>query len=141
MLYIELLIKEAVSLPAKRIDHIGVVVRDLEKSITFYQDVLDLKLKARTPHTNGVIQLAFLGYEESEETEIELIQGYSDTLPSEATIHHFAITVDDIEKEYARIKKLNDIELIDEEIVTLPNGYRYFYIYGPEKEWIEFFQR
>ncbi|MFJ7510401.1 VOC family protein [Peribacillus simplex] len=126
---------------AKRVDHIGVVVKDLEKSIAFYQDVLELKLKARMTHTNGVIELAFLGYEESDETEIELIQGYSDTLPSEATIHHFAITVDDIEEEYARIKSLDNTELIDEEIVTLPNGYRYFYVYGPEKEWIEFFQR
>ncbi|MFS0766225.1 VOC family protein [Peribacillus phoenicis] len=125
----------------KRVDHVGVVVKDLEKSIAFYQNVLDLKLKARMTHTNGVIELAFLGYEESDETEIELIQGYSDTLPSEATIHHFAITVDDIEEEYARIKSLDDTELIDEEIVTLPNGYRYFYVYGPEKEWIEFFQR
>ncbi|MGG3478085.1 VOC family protein [Peribacillus frigoritolerans] len=125
----------------KRVDHIGVVVKDLEKSIAFYQDVLDLKLKSRMTHTNGVIELAFLGYEESDETEIELIQGYSDTLPSEATIHHFAITVDDIEEEYARIKSLDNTELIDEEIVTLPNGYRYFYVYGPEKEWIEFFQR
>ncbi|CAH0219505.1 MULTISPECIES: VOC family protein [Peribacillus] len=125
----------------KRVDHIGVVVKDLEKSIAFYQDVLDLKLKERMTHTNGVIELAFLGYEESDETEIELIQGYSDTLPSEATIHHFAITVDDIEEEYARIKSLDNTELIDEEIVTLPNGYRYFYVYGPEKEWIEFFQR
>jgi len=128
-------------LAVKRVDHIGVVVKDLEKSIAFYQDVLDLKLKERMIHTNGVIELAFLGYEESDETEIELIQGYSDTLPSEATIHHFAITVDDIEEEYARIKSLDNTELIDEEIVTLPNGYRYFYVYGPEKEWIEFFQR
>jgi len=128
-------------LAVKRVDHIGVVVKDLEKSIAFYQDVLDLKLKERMTHTNGVIELAFLGYEESDETEIELIQGYSDTLPSEATIHHFAITVDDIEGEYARIKSLDNTELIDEEIVTLPNGYRYFYVYGPEKEWIEFFQR
>jgi len=128
-------------LAVKRVDHIGVVVKDLEKSIAFYQDVLDLKLKERMTHTNGVIELAFLGYEESDETEIELIQGYSDTLPSEATIHHFAITVDDIEEEYARIKSLDNTELIDKEIVTLPNGYRYFYVYGPEKEWIEFFQR
>ncbi|WP_412760825.1 VOC family protein [Peribacillus frigoritolerans] len=133
--------KEADFLAVKRVDHIGVVVKDLEKSIAFYQDVLDLKLKERMTHTNGVIELAFLGYEESDETEIELIQGYSDTLPSEATIHHFAITVDDIEEEYARIKSLDNTELIDEEIVTLPNGYRYFYVYGPEKEWIEFFQR
>ncbi|WP_260285634.1 VOC family protein [Peribacillus aracenensis] len=133
--------KEEGFLAVKRVDHIGVVVKDLEKSIAFYQDVLDLKLKARMTHTNGVIELAFLGYEESDETEIELIQGYSDTLPSEATIHHFAITVDDIEEEYARIKNLDNTELIDEEIVTLPNGYRYFYVYGPEKEWIEFFQR
>lgn len=126
---------------AKKLDHIGIVVRDLQKTIQFYTEVLGLTLKGQLTHTNGVFELAFLGYEGSDETEIELIQGYSDSLPSEATVHHFAITVDDIEEEFKRLQAIDHVEFIDQEITTLPNGYRYFFIFGPEKEWIELFQR
>ncbi|MFF2481192.1 VOC family protein [Paenibacillus sp. NPDC058071] len=125
---------------SRRVDHVGVQVTDLEASIRFYTEIVGLTLKARVPHSNGVIQLAFLGFGGDNETEIELIQGYSDSLPAEGKVHHFAINVPDIEAEFARIKT-TEAELIDQEITTLPNGYRYFFIYGPEKEWIEFFQR
>ncbi|PQP86314.1 VOC family protein [Paenibacillus sp. AR247] len=125
----------------KRLDHVGIVVRDLESTIRFYTEIVGLELKGRLTHTNGVFQLAFLGFGGSDETEIELIQGYSYDLPAEGTVHHFAIHVDDIQKEFERIQALDGVELIDQEIVTLPNGYQYFFIYGPEKEWIEFFQR
>ncbi|APO43579.1 glyoxalase/bleomycin resistance/dioxygenase family protein [Paenibacillus xylanexedens] len=124
----------------KRIDHIGIAVRDLETTLRFYTEIVGLELKDRVTHTNGVIQLAFLGFNGSNETEIELIQGYSDKLPSEGTVHHFAIHVDDLDSEYKRIQA-TEAEFIDGEIITLPNDYRYFFIYGPEKEWIEFFQR
>lgn len=125
----------------RKVDHVGVVVRDIEASIQFYTEVLGLELKGTLPHTNGIFKLAFLGFGDSNETEIELIQGYSDSLPSEATVHHFAITVPDIEEEFARIQALGYVQFVEPEIVTLPNGYRYFFIYGPEKEWIELFQR
>ncbi|WP_068613826.1 VOC family protein [Paenibacillus tuaregi] len=125
----------------RRIDHVGIVVRDIETSTRFYTSVLGLELKGTLLHTNGVFKLAFLGYGGSEETEIELIQGYSDKLPSEATVHHFAITVSDIEEEFRRIQAIDGVEFIDTEITTLPNGHRYFFIYGPEREWIELFQR
>ncbi|MBN2980557.1 VOC family protein [Cohnella algarum] len=128
----------------KRIDHVGIVVRDLEKTVRFYTEVVGLEVKGRLVHTNGVFQLAFLGFNGSDETEIELIQGYSDQLPSEATIHHFAVHVPDIEAEFERLKRLGATFIdqgLDQDIVTLPNGHRYFFIYGPEREWIEFFQR
>ncbi|MEW9107407.1 MAG: VOC family protein, partial [Paenibacillus sp.] len=32
------------------------------------------------------------------------------------------------------------VELIDEELVTLPNGSRYFFFKGPDGERLEFFQ-
>ncbi|ANA83404.1 VOC family protein [Paenibacillus glucanolyticus] len=124
----------------KRLDHVGIVVRNLEATIAFYTSVVGLELKNRLTHTNGVIQLAFLGFNGSDETEVELIQGYSDSLPSEGTVHHFAVSTDDIEEEYARVQGL-EVPHLDEEIVTLPNGYRYFFVHGPEGEWIEFFQR
>ena len=127
----------------KRIDHVGVIVKDLETTIRFYTEVVGLKVKSQLTHTNGVLQLAFLGFSDSDESEIELIQGYKENLPAEGKVHHFAVTVDDIEAEYERIKGLDNVSFIPcfDTITTLPNGHRYFFIYGPENEWIEFFQR
>ncbi|AGX06699.1 MULTISPECIES: VOC family protein [Bacillaceae] len=124
----------------KRIDHVGVMVKNIEKSIEFYTNAVGMELKAEVPHSNGVIKLAFLGFTGNEETELELIQGYNDHLPEEGTVHHFAVSTDDVEGEFTRLKELG-IELIDQEITTLPNGYKYFFFYGPDREWIEFFQR
>ncbi|MED0770673.1 VOC family protein [Bacillus siamensis] len=125
---------------AKRIDHTGIMVKDIETSIAFYQDVLGMQLKDRITHTNGIIELAFLGFQEGPETEIELIQGYSSELPAEGKVHHIALLTEDIAAEFTHAMRQGAV-FIDEEITTLPNGYRYFYIEGPDGEWIEFFQR
>ncbi|MBR8694501.1 glyoxalase/bleomycin resistance/dioxygenase family protein [Bacillus velezensis] len=122
---------------AKRIDHTGIMVKDIETSIAFYQDVLGMQLKDRITHTNGIIELAFLGFQEGPETEIELIQGYSSELPAEGKVHHVALLTEDIAAEFTHAKRQGAV-FIDEEITTLPNGYRYFYIEGPDGEWIEF---
>ncbi|MCM3267414.1 VOC family protein [Paenibacillus elgii] len=123
----------------KKIEHVGIMVRDIDTSVRFYKDVVGLELKDKLVHTNGIVTLAFLGFNESGETELELIQGYNDGLPAEGKVHHVAFTVDDIEEEFARIKEL-DVRLIDQEITTLPNGSRYFFFHGPDGEWVEFFQ-
>jgi len=129
-------------MPGKRIDHVGVMVKDLDTSIRFYTEVVGFTVKSRLTHTNGVLQLAFLGFTDDDESEIELIQGYNDHLPNEGKVHHVAVTVDDIEAEYERIKQLS-VPFVPgfDTITTLPNGHRYFFIYGPDQEWIEFFQR
>jgi lactoylglutathione lyase len=124
----------------KKIDHVGVMVKDIDGAIKFYQDVVGMELKNKFQHTDEALTLAFLGFNGSDETELELIQGYNDSLPEEGKVHHFAVTVDDVEAEFERIKGL-DVQLIDQEITTLPNGYRYFFVHGPEGEWVEFFQR
>lgn len=124
----------------KRLDHVGVMVKDMNTSIPFYTDILGFELKGRVPHTNGVIELAFLGFGLGDETDLELIQGYNDSLPVEGKVHHFAITVTDVQAEFERLKGL-DVTFIDEEITTLPNGYRYFFVEGPDGERIELFQR
>lgn len=124
----------------KRVDHVGVMVKDIDASIKFYTEIIGFELNGRITHTNGVIQLAFLGFGNSDETEIELIQGYNDSLPIEGKVHHFAVTVPDVQAEFDRLKQLN-VSFIDQEITTLPNGYRYFFVSGPDGEWIELFQR
>lgn len=122
-----------------KIEHVGIMVKDLEASIEFYKRVVGMTLKDTLLHTNGVIKLAFLGFSKEGETELELIEGYNDNLPKEGKVHHIAITVDNIEEEFTRIKGLN-VQLIDEEITVLPNGSKYFFFHGPDGEWIEFFE-
>jgi lactoylglutathione lyase len=122
-----------------KMEHVGVMVANLEASIRFYEEVIGLKHKGTLLHTNGVIRLAFLGFEALNETEVELIEGYNAGLPQEGKVHHLAFTVDDIDAEFTRIQGLA-VQQLDEEITTLPNGSRYFFFNGKDGERIEFFQ-
>ncbi|MCD1261509.1 VOC family protein [Paenibacillus athensensis] len=122
-----------------KMEHVGVMVADLEASIRFYEQVIGLTLKGTLLHTNGVIRLAFLGFGSAGETEVELIEGYNAGLPVEGKVHHLAFTVDDIDAEYARIVELG-LKGVDESITTLPNGSQYFFFDGLDGERIEFFQ-
>lgn len=126
-------------MPARKIEHIGVMAKDLQASIDFYERVVGLEHRYTMTHTGGVIQLAFLSFPGSDETELELISGYDEGLPAEGKVHHVAFTVDDIKAEYKRIQHLG-VPLLDPEITTLPNGARYFFFYGPNGEHLEMFQ-
>jgi lactoylglutathione lyase len=123
----------------RKLEHVGIMVKDLEKSISFYTNVIGLSHLYTMTHTNGVIRLAFLAGAEAQETELELIEGYNSGLPAEGKTHHVAFTVDDVEAEFERIKGLG-VPLRDSEITTLPNGARYFFFYGPDGEFLEMFQ-
>ena len=123
----------------KKIEHVGVMVKDIDASIAFYKKVLGMELLGTLDHPNPNIKLAFLGFPDAKETELELIQGYNDQLPQEGKVHHIAFAVDNIEEEAQRVKQL-EVTFIDKEITTLPNGSRYIYFYGLDGEWIELFQ-
>ena len=124
-------------MPITNYDHTGVMVTNLERSIAFYQDVLGLTYMGRVPHIDPTIELAFLGL--NGRVFVELISGYNSELQEEGKVHHLAFTVEGIEEEIARLKAL-DVTFIDEDITTLPNGEKYIFFYGPDKEWIELFQ-
>lgn len=123
----------------RKLEHVGLMVRNIEKSVAFYTEVVGLIYQYTLTHTNGVIRLAFLAGADSGATELELIEGYRDDLPAEGRVHHIAFTVDDVEAEFARIKGLN-VPMLDTEITTLPNGARYFFFHGPDGEHLEMFQ-
>jgi lactoylglutathione lyase len=124
----------------KKMDHVGVFVNNLDTSLTFYQEVVGMELKDKFSIANGSVTLAFLGFNGSDETELELVFGSNSNLPPEGKVNHIAFLVDDIEEEFHRLKGL-DASFISEEVVTLPNGYRNFFVHGPDDEKVEFFQR
>lgn len=123
----------------RKIEHVGIMVNSLDKSIPFYETVVGMEHLETNTHTNGVIRLAFLSFPGSRDTEIELIEGFAGELANAGRVHHVAFTVDHIEEEYNRIHSLG-VEGLDEEITTLPNGSRYFFFVGPDGEAVEFFQ-
>ncbi|MGN7471122.1 VOC family protein [Brevibacillus sp. SAFN-007a] len=123
----------------KKIEHVGLMVKDLEASIAFYTNVIGMELKGTLVHSNQIITLAFLGFPGSTETELELIHGYNDALPEEGKVHHLAFAVDHLEAEIERLKQLG-VSFIDEAITTLPNGSRYMFFRGPDGEWLELFE-
>ncbi|TXC93180.1 VOC family protein [Metabacillus litoralis] len=118
-------------------EHVGVQIIDIEKSIKFYQDVVNLELIDQFIHTDGKLKLAFLGL--NGEIIVELIEGYNPDLPEEGKVHHIAFNVNEIEKEKQRLVGLG-VELIFNDITTLPNGAKYLFFKGPDREWIEFYE-
>jgi len=123
----------------KKLEHVGIMVKDLETSIAFYRDVIGLELRGTMVHTDPSITLAFLRFPGSEETEVELIHGYNGGLPAEGKVHHIAFAVENLEDEIARLRALG-VSFLEEEITTLPNGSRYIFFYGPDGEWLELFE-
>lgn len=119
-------------------EHVGIQVANIEKSISFYKEVVGIELLDQFLHTDGEMKLAFLGV--NNQIIVELIEGYNPNLPDEGKVHHIAFQVDNIEQERMRLKAAN-VEWIFEEITVLPNGAKYIFFRGPDQEWIEFFER
>lgn len=100
-----------------KIDHIGIVVRDIQEALGVYEQALGLSLREVATVPDQKVNVAFLLLGES---NVELVQptagetGIAKFLDKRGEgIHHVAIEVEDIEAALARLKK-HDVELIDE---------------------------
>jgi methylmalonyl-CoA/ethylmalonyl-CoA epimerase len=93
----------------KKIEHIGMAVKDLEKTVKFYEDVLGLeKIRIEKVEDQGV-KIAFLKIGES---KVELLEPLNEDSPiakyidkRNQGIHHMAILVDDIEDKIEDMKE------------------------------------
>ena len=90
-----------------RILHTMIRVVDLEKSINFYTDILQMKLLRKKDYPDGEFTLAFVGYgNESDESVIELTHNWN-TKSYEIgnAFGHIAIEVDDVYRACEAMKK------------------------------------
>lgn len=101
-----------------RIDHIGIVVRDIQEALKVYEAALGLPLREVVEVPDQKVEVAFLPVGES---NIELVQPLSDDTGTAKFlrergegIHHICLEVKDIESALAQLKALG-VELIDEE--------------------------
>lgn len=120
----------------KKVEHVALIVSNMERSIEYYSGMFGYKLRTRG---QGLTRdMAFLYHDDQPGFEIELIrdlqpQGdYSD----KGIVNHLAFTVENIEEaiEYYRIK---GIEFNSEKFNTAVDGAKTIFFYGPNRELLQ----
>jgi lactoylglutathione lyase len=123
----------------KKIEHIGIRVKDLERSVSFYSNVLGFMVRGRMENKTTGLKIAFVRVGDS---EIELLQ-YPDQgeepLPA-GVIAHIAFRVDAIEDVLARLMEAG-VELRDQQPREVFGDTKIAFFYGPDGEVLELYQK
>ena len=116
----------------KKINHVAVVVDDMEKALSFWQDALGMELHELRDMPAEKSQVAFLPLEGS---EVELVvpttddSGIAKYLTKRGPgMRHICLEVDDIVGMLAQLRD-NGVRLINEEPRTGADGKKYAFIH------------
>ena len=141
-------------------DHIGIVVKDVEKAVKFYSEVLGWKMPDDGPYSKILcvdvpgerIKYAMLSTGDKYIELIEPEEGpWLEYLEErgEGAMCELCIVVDDIEQARTELKTMGIVpmdrfnEPLEEGVMEAPSGSKYFYL--PPKDtfgtWIEILQR
>jgi methylmalonyl-CoA/ethylmalonyl-CoA epimerase len=115
-----------------RIDHIAVLVDDLEKTLAFWRDALGMEMSHIEEVPAEKSRVAFLPLGGS---EVELVKPTSDDSGLARYLekrgpgmHHICLEVDDIQGMLNRLKEAG-IQLINETPVTGSGGKKYAFVH------------
>ena len=116
----------------KSINHIAVVVDNMEKALAFWSDALGIEIHELRDVPAEKSQVAFLPLAGA---EVELVKPTTDDsgiakylAKRGAGMHHLCLEVDDIEGMLSHLKQKN-IRLINEEPRTAADGKKYAFIH------------
>jgi len=116
----------------EKIDHVALVVEDIDEALTFWQDALGIDLTHREDVPREESAIGFLPVGDS---KIELVQpttpdsGIAKFLEARGPgMHHVCLQVDDIDAMLARLREKN-VRLIHEQAVTGDDGRKYAFIH------------
>ena len=119
----------------RKAEHIGINVKDIERSIRFYGEVLGLALIERREFRH--LKLAFF---KIGDTELELIEGARGYEEADGVVNHLAFSVDNVDEVLDHLRR-HGVELIDAEPREIWDGCRIAFFRGPDGEKLELFQR
>lgn len=116
----------------KKINHIAILVDDLEATVQFWQDALGLQLS----HTEDIPgEQAMIAFLPTGESEIELVKPTTDDSGLARYLekrgpgmHHICLEVDDIAGMLAQLKA-KGVQLINEEPKIGSDGRKYAFIH------------
>jgi len=116
----------------KQINHVAVVVDDMEKALSFWRDALGMGLHEVRDVPAEKSQVAFLPLDGP---EVELVQpttddsGIAKYLAKRGPgMHHICLEVDDIEGMMSQLRS-KGVRLINEEPRTASDGKKYAFIH------------
>ena len=135
--------------------HVGITVMDLEKSISFYTDVMEMELEYRSYHEGPKVSQV-VGVKNARNkscvvrkgnNRIELLDYMNDDKKIEVKkdqdepgLVHIAFTVDDVDAEYEKIKSLG-YKFSTPPMQTREGGGKIAYFQGPDNVIIELYQK
>jgi methylmalonyl-CoA/ethylmalonyl-CoA epimerase len=116
----------------KKIDHIAIVVPDIDEALVFWRDALGLELS----HTEDMpTQESLIAFLPTGDSEIELVKPTTDTsgiarylAKRGPGMHHICLEVEDMEVVLARLKE-KGIKLINEEPTIGAGGKKIAFIH------------
>ncbi len=116
----------------KSINHVAVIVEDMERSLLFWRDAMGMELRELREVTAEKSQVAFLPLAGS---EVELVKPTTDDsgiakfhAKRGPGLHHICLEVDDIDGMLSQLKA-KGIRLINEEPRTASDGKRYAFVH------------
>jgi methylmalonyl-CoA/ethylmalonyl-CoA epimerase len=119
-------------MPPIKINHIAVVVEDVNTALNFWQKALGLPLHHVEHNQDEAVDIAFLPLGDG---EIELIAPFTEDsgvakylAKRGAGLHHLCIEVEDIEAALAQIAA-SGAELINESPRSRPDGTKYAFVH------------
>lgn len=116
----------------KRINHVAIIVPDLDASLAFWRDTLGLPLS----HTEEVAsQESVVAFLPTGDSEVELVKPTTDISGAAKFLakrgpglHHIALEVDDLDTMLARLKE-KGVRLINETPILAAGGNRAAFIH------------
>ncbi|HET9920027.1 MAG TPA: methylmalonyl-CoA epimerase [Ktedonobacteraceae bacterium] len=95
----------------KRIDHVAILVRDIEQALTFYRDTLGIEPGEIREVPTEQVRIAFLPLGGPGGSEIELIEPTADSSLTRFLekrgegLHHICLEVEDIDAALAELRE------------------------------------
>lgn len=116
----------------RHINHIAIVVPDIDEALSFYHDALGMELSHVEPNEDQGVVVAFLP---AGDTEVELVEpvdpdtGVARFLSKRGPgLHHICVEVDNIEATLARLAE-RGVELINREPIIGTGGKKAAFIH------------
>jgi methylmalonyl-CoA/ethylmalonyl-CoA epimerase len=118
----------------KRIDHIAIVVQDLDAALRVYRDILGLPLERVEEVPAEKVKVAFLPLPEGD-GEVELVQPTADDTGIARYLakrgegmHHICFEIDDIQAAMAKMTA-SGLQVLEEEPRVGSQGQKYVFIH------------